>query len=268
MAENFYALLMDGFEGSGGMTKILRYIDLTKFVSLLTHEALYFACPVEFNDPYEGYLPKSHIDAITSLNQKFIDKQLQFWDQIVAKNPGRDLSVEKAQFDAGIEQYHEQSKNAFHDVNFKFGVSCWHRSEHESEAMWKLYSNTGQGIALESTVDQLRESINDKDGLYIEDVRYADFDSDPIEKGHKHYGLVMKRKSFEHEKEVRAFKMLKENGKGMLLKCDLDVLISRIHIAPNAPMHFTEVVDSLCNGKVRRINKSVVRSLLFEKPSY
>ena len=63
----------------------------------------------------------------------------------------------------------------------KFGVSCWHESEHESDAMWKLYSASGQGIAIESTIGQLRTCFGNREGLLIDRVRYMDFDRDPIE---------------------------------------------------------------------------------------
>lgn len=65
-------------------------------------------------------------------------------------------------------------------------------------------SASGQAIAIESTVGQLRASLGRREGILIDSVRYADFDHDEIEKSHKHYGLFMKRKSFEHEKELRA----------------------------------------------------------------
>ncbi len=31
-------------------------------------------------------------------------------------------------------------------------VSCWHENETESEAMWKLYLKSGDGVAIQTTV--------------------------------------------------------------------------------------------------------------------
>ena len=40
-------------------------MDLAKFISLLVTESLYFACPSEFDDPFEGYYLKSHFEAFS-----------------------------------------------------------------------------------------------------------------------------------------------------------------------------------------------------------
>src|SRR5579885_861214 len=35
-------------------------------------------------------------------------------------------------------------------------VNCWYMNEHESAAMWKLYSAAGDGIAVQSTIGRLK----------------------------------------------------------------------------------------------------------------
>ena len=48
--------------------KIWRYVDLAKFVSMVATGTLYFPCATtELADPYEGWLPCSHIKAFTEL---------------------------------------------------------------------------------------------------------------------------------------------------------------------------------------------------------
>jgi len=149
-----------------------------------------------------------------------------------------------------------------------FGISCWHQNEHESEAMWKLYSASGQGIAIESTDVKLKKAITDTKGLIIDKVRYMDFDNDPIEKGHRHYRLFLKRKSFDHERELRATVLLPEVGKGVYVPCDLDILISSIHLSPFVPEYFKIVVQALCIGKTRILRKDIHQSKLFDEPNY
>ena len=56
----------------------------------------------------------------------------------------------------------------------KFGVSCWHIDEHESEAMWQLYTAAGQGIAIESTKARLESALGG-DGIIV--------DQDPMGRG-------------------------------------------------------------------------------------
>ena len=127
-------------------------------------------------------------------------------------HPNADLKAFYESFDDGMKRYVEQSKKALTEASLKFGVSCWHKNEYESEAMWRLHSS--ECIAVESTIGQLHSSIKNQGNVIIENVRYMDFENDQIEKGYKHYGLFLKRKSFEHEKEVRAVLLLNGEGKG------------------------------------------------------
>jgi len=62
--------------------RIWRYLDLPKLVSMLSRGSLYFACPTEFSDPYEGYLPRSHVQAHIEITQKIIDQIRATRDQL------------------------------------------------------------------------------------------------------------------------------------------------------------------------------------------
>jgi hypothetical protein len=243
---------------------IWRYIDLAKLVSLLANEALYFACPSELGDPYEGYLPKRYVEAFSSALQQMVDDLLRMRARILDKRPDADLRALDEGFARMKSIQHEAQKNA----RLKFGVSCWHVSDHESEAMWKLYSTSGQGIAIESTEHRLRASIVDNDSLKIDRVRYVDFENDPLEKGHKHYALFLKRKAFEHERELRATVLLPEERKGTLVRCDLDTLVNRIHVSPFSEPYLKPIVEYLCAGGHRALEKPVVQSALFDQPDY
>ena len=242
--------------------KIWRDMDLTRFLSLLSNEALYFACPCELEDPYEGFYPKSLTLALSRFPQQYLDQFLATRDELVAKYPQINLDG----LNAAVHSAGESFRRSIDETRLKFGVTCWHKSEVESEAMWKLYSALGCGIAVESTEQQLRDSILNEKTLIIDDVKYVDFENGQIEKGHKHYGLFLKRKSFEHEKELRGTILLKQAGKGVLVKCNLDKLITQIHISPFAPNYFREAVENICAGKLHQLSTTVVQSSLFQKP--
>jgi hypothetical protein len=100
----------------------------------------------------------------------------------------------------------------------------------------------------------------------VDRVRYMDFDQDTIEQGHKHYGPFMKRKCFEHEKEVRATILLQQDGQGASVPCDLSVLVSRIHISPLTEGDFNNDIEALCAEY--HLDKSVRRSPLYRVPNY
>ena len=173
------------------------------------------------NDLFEGMLPRSHIEALSKVLQGHVDQSLSFWREKLAAR-----AIPSHYLDDLFNAHADQIRTAPKKAASKFGVSCWHESEHESDAMWKLYSSSGQGIAIESTIEQLRASLGNLQGLQIDRVRYMDFDRDSIEKGHRHYALFIKRKAFEHEREVRATILPPDEGRGILVKCDLDVLLS------------------------------------------
>ncbi len=256
------SLTADSSIADDSHTKIWRYFDLAKFISLLSKRSLYFACPPEFDDPYEGLYPKSHIEAFSSITQKYLDDMITTRNQIIERYPGVDVHG----LNTTITNAADRFRKGFDEVRLKFGISCWHKNENESAAMWKLYFTYGAGLAIESTVQQLRQSISD-DSLQIGDVRYVNFENDPIKKGHRHYGLFLKRKSFEHEQELRATVLLKKEGKGAFVNCDLEKLITKIYIAPLAPTYFREVVYDICSANIRSLHKPVIQSSLLDKPA-
>ncbi len=249
--------------------KIWKYMDLAKFLSLLTTKSLYFASPARFQDLSEGSLPKSHVEAVSNLMQEqTVEPMVALRPHFAAKSPEA-----LAQFDGLLRKMATGLRTASREATLRFGVSCWHLSEYESEAMWKLYSASGQAIAIESTVGQLRSSFGKTEHIVIDRVRYADFDQDGIEKGHRHYGLFMKRRSFEHEKELRATILLPEeqwqlpeNERGLLVGCDLDVLINRVHVSPLCELFVASAVDRLCRGKACPLDKPVLQSQLLLRP--
>jgi hypothetical protein len=243
--------------------KLWKYMDFAKFASMLTTRSLYFACPIQFSDPYEGLLPRSHVAAESKILQNVIDQNfLPLRDQLAA----RGVPLERT--DGVLDGLVSQLRAAHEQVNGKFGVSCWHESEYESDAMWKLYSASGQGIAIESTVGQLRESLGYRTDLIIDRVRYMDFEQDPIEKGHRHYRLFVKRKSFEHEKEVRATILLPTEGEGVALNCDLDILITSVHVSPTADAFVLDAIEALCSGKQNPVNKPILQSRMYSVADY
>jgi hypothetical protein len=53
--------------------KIWRYMDFAKFISLLANQALFFACPNKFTDPFEGHRPRSEMAAWSTILQRYVD---------------------------------------------------------------------------------------------------------------------------------------------------------------------------------------------------
>ncbi|MFT6970537.1 MAG: hypothetical protein ACJAXX_001103 [Roseivirga sp.] len=150
-------------------------------------------------------------------------------------------------------------------------LNCWHINKHQSDAMWKIFLNTNNGIAIKSTVANIIKSLeNTNDEVSVSKVYYRDFDKVTFSdlmfepqnrlfggKGGSLSQYNYKRISFEHEKELRLFHIdlpiphvIKEGIPREPLthkhiEVDLEELIQEVVIAPFADKWFKEMVERL-----------------------
>jgi hypothetical protein len=236
---------------------------------MLATSSVYFACISSFKDPYEGWLPRSYIDAMVKLNRTYLDQMRQTQNAMVALRP----SINRAQLDnVGLDAERGLcTSQLLRETNAKFGASCWHINDGESEAMWQIYGAVGGGIAIESTRERLEAALKGTAPhvVHIDPVRYMNFDDDPIDKvGHRHLMGFIKRKSFEHEREMRAVVMLPEPGQGAAVPCDMNTLIAQIRIAPLADPYYTDAVRYVIDRAGTKLEAPMVVSRLMNKPDY
>jgi hypothetical protein len=132
--------------------------------------------------------------------------------------------------------------------------------------MWRLYSEEGKAIAIETTGDALRAAIESQKSehlVHIYPVKYLNFfdgnlkPSDCRVEG-RHTTPLLKRLSYEHEKEVRAFigrvpKDVRESANKeywkpapVRLPVDVKVLVQRVHVSPYAGEPFGNSVTKVC----------------------
>jgi hypothetical protein len=242
--------------------RIWRYLDLAKLVSMFSTKALYFAPPSELNDPFEGYMPRSHVEAHEEIAVNVLAQLKSSRDQMTAHFPGRDMTM----IDNVVAQAEAQlnAPALIKDVATRFGVNCWHKNEHESAAMWQLYGNCA---AIESTEDRLKSAFG-RDGINFDDVRYMDFDNDPIEKGHRHYASFIKRMEFQHEREMRANVLLKASCKGELIECDMEKLVVAVHVAPSATPYYVDAIREVVERIGPKPTVPVIPSKMLSPPDY
>src|SRR5262249_39130411 len=110
--------------------RIWRYMDFTKFVSLLDTGALFFCRADQVSDSWEG--------AHTVENLRRRSQMLS-----AEKFPERDLGLS--------EVYRSLRRHTF--------LNCWHLSAFESVAMWKLYVAHSEGIAIQATFGGFKTSF-------------------------------------------------------------------------------------------------------------
>ena len=157
-------------------------------------------------------------------------------------------------------------------------INCWHQSIHESEAMWRLYAREEDGIAIKTDFNSFKNSFTCSGDIYIGSVNYVDYNSHFIPESNTFFPYLHKRKSFEHENEVRAissihkrdgevYKNLRDdNINGVYYNVDLSLLIHKVIVAPFAPDWFLELVKSAATRY--NFNFKVVRSTQAENPTW
>ena len=175
-------------------SKLWRYMDLSKFLSMIGKKTLYFASAESFEDIFEG--AKGTLER----KEKWDTFYLDFFRNAIQTAPGmkpEDLTGKYIEENAArLLSEMNASGNAERKRTF---ISCWHCNEFESEAMWKLYStNVKNALAIQTTYQQLYEALDKDPAIEIGKVKYIDFS--------KRFSSVngsfwYKRKSFEHERE-------------------------------------------------------------------
>jgi hypothetical protein len=224
-----------------------RYMDLSKLISLISTENLFFSAADRFDDKHEG----------ARGNIKDFDKWKQYLTDTIKQD--EEFPIPKEQI---IDAYIKISQ---HDRTHTF-INCWHSNSVESEAMWKLYSkDITNAVAIQTTYQRLRDSFKNYKYMPIGKVRYDEY-NDIIRnlKG----TFWVKRKSFEYENEVRAILHIRKYDglPGISVPVDIDVLIENIYISPYAPDWFIDVVKSILNKY--SVEKEVYKSNMLIESFY
>ena len=234
-----------------------RYLTFPKFVSMLKTQSLFFSRADKFDDPFEGAkgLAKNEVEW-DSYYKNFFIHALKHSSQIPESLIERHSGVILDGF-----------KNMCKAARLHTFINCWHKNNHESEAMWKLYcSDLKQGLAIKTTYKKLYRELNKKNDIEIGEVQYIDYTNQLVG---PQAAFWSKRKSFEHEKEVRAlihnFQNFEEK-EGISIPVSLNHLIDEVYVSPIASQWFVDVVDDIT--KRYGLDKRVRQSDLGAKPFY
>jgi hypothetical protein len=229
-----------GFEtGTNFESRIWRYMNFTKFLSLLETSSLFFTRADRLGDNWEGALTLAEV-----IHRKKLEK----------RNKGK---------------LHAWVPDIIKDTILNTAVSCWHMNHEESAGMWKLYVTGGEGIAICSSIRRLKSCFKPYDGndkkekiqnciekellVKIGKVKYINFDSPKAQDIPR---ILLKRKSFMHEREIRAVvedgSFQRDPGRpsrfttgGDYVPVDLNMLIDTIFVSPTAQRWYVELVENV-----------------------
>jgi hypothetical protein len=142
-------------------------------------------------------------------------------------------------------------------------VNCWHMNEYESAAMWAIYAESGTGIAIRSTIGRMKASLHvDPRDVSMCEVQYVDFSQ--FGGCDRCFSLNLKRKSFEHEREVRLWRLEADHHTqdlGVSISVDPDELIDQVYISPKAEHWLKDLVDR--EMVTYHLNRAAIRSELY-----
>lgn len=197
-------------------TVIWKYLDLSKFVDLLLYKKLFLSRSDKFEDQYEGTFSEPTYEEIKKLakdNPNFLDN------------------------------YKTHRKNVV--------ISSWHINEYESFAMWQIFTQKNEGLAIQSTLGKLQKALEvDSDfEQYIGEVNYIDYKKEYIPFENTFFPFLFKRKSFQYEREVRVIsdvtKFNLEIDNGLKIDVNLEELIEKIYIHPKSENWYKKLVMDL-----------------------
>lgn len=234
---------------------IVKYIDLTKFISLLHKQSLFFCRLDKLEDQFEGTTAKPNFDSRVKWFQQMQDSGL-------LKTPMSEETIIKKV----LEQYEFEKK--LKSINC---VNCWNKKNNESAALWKIYSDFSKGIMIKSSISKLSKSLEkQEEKIQLSEIKYIDYNKEKMPDGNTMYPLIHKQTAYSYEDEVRLIYEIKtENGwvhdwtkeeveEGIYIKTDLNELIEEIIVGPYSPKWFFKLIQDISNkyGLKKAINKS------------
>jgi hypothetical protein len=220
--------------------KVWRYMDFTKYISLLDASGLYFPRSDLLGDPFEGSTSRVNL-AIRSKVYK-------------------GLSPEQ------VESLTKQLSNHLRWSRQWTFINSWHMNEIESAAMWSIYARSNEAISVQSTYTRLCNCL--PPDVFVGEVQYINYENEWMPEGNSFWPFVHKRKSYEHEREIRAVlqDMSPSPGqqnaeRGRLVEVSVDDLVEAVYVAPTAPTWFRDVVEAV-TAKYGFAHKPIIRSSL------
>ena len=197
-------------------TIVWKYLDLSKFLDLLLSRKLFMSRSDKFEDQYEGTFSEPTFEEIKKLsvnNHEFLDFYKSHREKVV--------------------------------------VSSWHINEYESFAMWQIFTQNSEGLAIQSTIGRLQKSLDvEKDfKQYIGEVNYIDYKKEYIPFDDMFFPFLFKRKSFQYEREIRILADLSKQeikiNDGLKIDIDINQLIEKIYIHPKSENWYKKLVIEL-----------------------
>ena len=242
-----------------------RYMDFSKLIDLLESGSLFFVRAELMEDPYEAALPTLTENAYRAYFQR---------PGVVSVNNAADITLTNMRI-----------------MRTQSCISCWHENDFESAAMWSLYAKSDECIAIRTSFKNLIVTFSKAPELiHATQIQYIDYATQNFTNGDPSFSafdaITHKRKSFEHEREVRLILWTHSSPNQLLtygrqldrsddahrpfphaghpVRVDTRTLLEAIYVSPRSPEWFRSLVSRVL--KRYGIATEPVRSSLFDPP--
>ncbi|MFA9187842.1 hypothetical protein AAGV33_06755 [Flavobacterium sp. FBOR7N2.3] len=199
-------------------TVVWKYLDLSKFLDLLLSQKLFMSRSDKFEDQYEGTFSEPTYEEI------------------------KKLAINNPDF-----------MNYYKTHREKVAISSWHINEYESFAMWQIFTQNSEGLAIQSTIGRLQKALQSETNFkqYIGEVNYIDYKKEYIPFDDLFFPFLFKRKSFQYEREVRIITDVSDSdsntklNEGLKISVNINELIEKIYIHPKSENWYKNLVIEL-----------------------
>lgn len=227
--------------------RLWRYFTIERFIALMDSSSVYFAAATQFEDNFEG--------------------------AVSVQSPEYKIDPRYAQM--------EQTEKAFFELKRLTKISCWHRANYESDAMWKLYAQARKGIAICTTPEKMKNAFQpfrlkpeyQPETIYAGPVQYTDLTKTRLNLSMLER-FFYKHMAFSWEQEFRlsiSLRIAEEFGvnvptNGINVSADIDTLIEHIILGPSLASDEKEKICEL--AKNHGMDNKIEISTLLYSPRY
>lgn len=269
-----------------------RYMNFEKFMDLISTKKIFLSKISAFDDHLEG--------SFTPVNAFMLNGSAKMLSLVVTSMPRVDNSPESRKerevaITAAEQECDEHEMSGlfkgfpYKDYGDQFehiqkqhrewiNANCWHASNSESMAMWKIYGESDSSVCIISDVSLLKESITapEEISLTLAKIQYIDHSKDNFKSFHPLAPYIHKSTPYTFEQEYRLIaynpdsKLLDERPKddaGVLLNVNINRLIKEVRVSHKAPAWFFNMVKRFSKDYISP-DINVVRSEMDNKAIY
>lgn len=230
--------------------KCWRYFKVDRFIESIENGYLYFASASQFEDNFEGATMIANSNILNHTSER--------------KNAIYNLV-----------------NDAFKGLQRLTKISCWHKSDYENFAMWKIYTIDNKGVAITTTPQKMNLAIKPyriqpeycEEDIIIGNVEYVDLTSNHIDDtmlGVFFYKHII----YSYENEIRIVISLRTAedfgvsipSEGIFVQVDYPKLIESVILGPELSIDEKQRIYQAC--KRLGLEEKVQDSCLAYKPLF